>query len=67
MKVLMKLAGDIESEEAITAQEGLSDENRDDNLEGWINEQLRMSKEELEELKDKIKPVHWVLTKVSWL
>jgi len=64
-KELMKLASDIEGEEAITAQEGSSDENGDDNLEGWIDEWLRMSEEELEELEDEIKPVHLMLTKVS--
>jgi len=65
MKELMKLASDIEGEEAIMAQEGSSDENGDDNLDSWIDKRLRMSEEELEELEDKIKPVHLMLTKVS--
>jgi len=52
---LLKLAGDIEEEEAVTVwadSDGNKDSNGsgDDNIEGWVNKRLNMSKEELDEL-----------------
>lgn len=66
---LLKLAGDIEKEEAVIVwadSNGNKNSNGsgDDNVEGWVNKQLNMSKEELVELNEAIRPVCFMLTKV---
>jgi len=60
---LFKLAGEIEEEEAAAIQD---DEDADDNIEGWVDERLNMSEEELDELDEAVQPVRFLLTKVSY-
>ena len=64
---LFRLAGNIEEEEVATIQDSEGSDDENDNTEGWIDEQLNMSKEELDELEDAIQPVRFLLTKVSHL
>jgi len=63
---LFNLAEDIEKEEVATIQD-LEDEDDavNDNVEGWVDERLDMSEEDLEELDEAVKPVRFLLTKVN--
>jgi phosphopantothenoylcysteine synthetase/decarboxylase len=64
-KELLKLAGEIEHEEEITASDGgEGDAIDDDNNEGWVDERDEMTEEELHELEESIQPVRLLLTKV---
>ena len=56
---LLRLAGDIEEEEVATIQDSKGSDDENDNTEGWIDEWLNMSKEELDELEDTIQPVRF--------
>ena len=60
---LLRLAGNIDLEEAIMA----SDDGEDDNYEGWIDEREEMTADELRELAASIQPVTLLLTKVRLL
>ena len=69
---LYKLAGDIEGEELETQNEQDDDPqipeeeaSHDDNDEGWVNERDDMTEEELDDLEDTVKPIRFLLTKVS--
>ena len=66
---LLNLAGEIEAEEDATIHENLADGDvadgsSNDNVEGWVDERIMMSRERLEELEDAIRPVRFLLTKV---
>ena len=64
-KELLKLAGEIEVEEEVTASGGdEADTTEDDNDEGWVDECEEMTKDELLELSASVKPVRLLLTKV---
>ena len=61
----MKLAGNIDLEEEITASAGNKDDSvEDDNEEGWIDEHGEMTETELNELAISVQPVRLLLTKV---
>jgi len=66
MKELLTLAGNIEFEEVELArrdsEEGVGGE--DDSVEGWIDERMLMTEEELSELDESVGPVRLLLTKV---
>ena len=69
---LYKLAGDIEGEELETQNKQDNDPQipkeevpHDDNDEGWVNERDDMTGEELDDLEDSVKPIRFLLTKVS--
>jgi hypothetical protein len=65
-KELLKLAGEIDREEEITANTGDEvDATEDDNDEGWVDEHEEMTEEELLELAESVQPVRLLLTKVS--
>ena len=59
MKELLSLAGNIEFEEEAMAgrdsEEGVGGE--DNNLDGWIDERMLMTEEELSELDQSVEPV----------
>jgi hypothetical protein len=63
---LLKLAGDIELEEQITASAG-DDKAADDDEEGWIDKHEDMTEDELKELVASVQPVRLLLTKVTSL
>ena len=67
MMELLRVAGNIEEEEVAMIQDSEGGDDENDNTEGWIDEWLNMSEEELDELEDAIQPVHFLLTKVSHL
>ena len=58
---LLKLASDVDKEGELMA----SDEEEDDNDEGWIDECEEMTKAEIKELSASIAPVRLLLTKVN--
>ena len=67
---LQKLAGDIEREESsfpcgVWQEDG--EEASRDNVEGWVDERDEMDTDELQALDNAIRPVHFLLTKVSRL
>ena len=65
-KELLKLTGDMELEEEITAGTGDNmDETDDDNVTGWVDEHEEMTKEELMELWESVQLVRLLLTKVK--
>jgi hypothetical protein len=63
---LQALAGDIDHEEQATmvGVEIGSDEDEDDNMDGWIDERERMSAKDVEELDESVQPVRFMLVKV---
>jgi hypothetical protein len=62
---LLKLAGDIDLEEEITASAGdEGDAAEDDNTERWVDELEAMTEEELHDLSESVQPVRLLLTKV---
>jgi len=63
---LLKLAGDIDLEEQITASAS-DDEAADDEEEGWVDEHKDMTEDELKELAASVQPVRLLLTKVTSL
>ena len=70
-EVFDKLSGlwdDLEDEEAATRR-GLStnddeDEEQEDNTKGWIDKRDHMTDEEIDQLKDDVRPLQLVLMKV---
>jgi len=68
---LFKLAGNIEEEklemqiEQEDSQEEPEEGPRLDNDEGWVDEQVGMAEEDMNELEDSVRPIQFVLTKVS--
>jgi hypothetical protein len=68
---LLNLAGDIDLEEQETQAEQNDPQDRDkegledDNNEGWIDEQSEMTLEDIDELEEMVRPVRFLLTKVS--
>jgi hypothetical protein len=68
---LLNLAGDIDLEEQEAQAEQNDPQDRDeegledDNLEGWINEQSEMTLEDIDKLEEIVRPVWFLLTKVS--
>jgi hypothetical protein len=64
-KELLKLASEIDLEEEMIASAGdEGDATEDDDAEGWIDEHEEMTKEELLELAESVRPVRLLLTKV---
>ena len=63
---LLKLAGDIDLEEQITASAS-DDEVADDEEEGWVDKHEDMTEDELKELAASVQPVQLLLTKVTSL
>jgi hypothetical protein len=63
---LQALAADIDVEEKATRNgvEIESDDNEDDNMDGWIDERERMSPEDVEKLDESVQPVRFMLVKV---
>ena len=64
------MAGDIEMDELLTQVESEnSQEDKDgplhDNDEGWIDERDNMAEEDVDELEDSVRPLRYLLTKVS--
>jgi hypothetical protein len=57
---LLRLAGDVNIEGELMA----SDEEEDDNDEGWIDEREEMTQDELRALSASVAPVRLLLTKV---
>lgn len=64
---LQKLAGNIEEEEEATrAEEEAPEEgSNQDNNEGWIDEREGMTEEDINELEESVRPIRFLLTKVS--
>ena len=68
---LFKLAGNIEEEELETqieqedSQEEPEEGHRLDNDEDWVDERVGMAEEDVNELEDSVRPIRFVLTKVS--
>ena len=63
-KVLLALAGDIALEEEKT-HDNATDDDVDNNEDGWTNERELMSEWEREELDESVQPVRYLLIKVS--
>jgi len=62
---LLNLAGDIELEEEVSAEDGEDGEDgEDDNIEGWVDERDTMTATELKELDTQVRPIRLLLTKV---
>ena len=57
---LLRLAGDVDIEGNLMANE----EEDDDNDEGWIDEREEMTEDELKDLSASVAPVRLLLTKV---
>jgi len=64
---LLKLAGDIDLEERITASASDDEEAADDDEEGWVDELEDMTEDDLKELAASMQPVRLLLTKVTLL
>lgn len=67
-QVLLAIAGDIEEEEQIMAQENDAedgDTEDDDSLEGWVDEIEALTDEERENLQESIRPIKRMLVKVT--
>lgn len=67
-QTLLAMAGDIEQEEMISAQEQDDADSKvedDDDLEGWVDEVEALSAEEQENLNESIWPVKKMLVKVK--
>jgi nucleoside-diphosphate-sugar epimerase len=68
---LRRLAEEIETEEEATICEfqadsgGTESSSEDDNVEGWVDERENLSNEELEAMDEALKPVCFLLAKVS--
>jgi len=54
---------DFEDEELTGRDDG---EEEDDNVEGWIDERLLMTEQEVEKLDESVAPLRLLLTKVSY-
>ena len=63
---LQVLAADIDLEEESTRNgvEIGSDENEEDNVDGWIDEREKMSADDVEMLDESVQPVRFMLVKV---
>jgi hypothetical protein len=61
---LHKLASDIEGEDSLS-QSCVGDVESKDNVEGWVDERDEMNAEELTALDNDVRPVRFLLTKVS--
>jgi hypothetical protein len=67
MRELLKLAGDINLEEEITASAGNEEDATEDDSEGgWVDEHEEMTEDELLELAESVQPVRLLLTKVRY-
>jgi hypothetical protein len=67
-QMLLAIAGDIEEEEQIMAQENNTkdrDTEDDDSLEGWVDEVEALTDEERENLQESIWPIKRMLVKVT--
>ena len=66
LQELQVLAADINLEERATrvGVEIGSDDNEDDNMDGWIDERERMSAEDVTKLDESVQPVRFMLVKV---
>ena len=64
---LLKLAGNIDLEERITASASDDEEAADDDEEGWVDELEDMTEDDLKELAASVQPVRLLLTKVTLL
>lgn len=66
IRELQALAADIDVEENSTRNgvEAGSNENEDDNMDGWIDERAKMSAEDVETLDESVEPVRFMLVKV---
>jgi hypothetical protein len=65
LKEILKLADEIELEEAMAGVNGdEEDTTEDDNDEGWVDEREEMTEGELRRLTTSVKPVRLLLTKV---
>lgn len=63
---ILKLAGDLDLEEEMAANDVKDgEEEDDDNTEGWIDERDGMSEIQLEELENRVNPVRLLLLKVT--
>ncbi|KAF8232757.1 hypothetical protein L208DRAFT_1270462, partial [Tricholoma matsutake] len=66
LEELIALANEIEVEERLTRESANEDDDlEDDNEEGWIDEQAKLSKEDQEKLNEDVQPVRLVLVKIS--
>ena len=66
MNELRVLATDINIEELLTqANNAYKDADKEDDLEGWVNKQSRLSTLNLKRLKANVQPVQRMLVKVS--
>ena len=64
-KEILKLADEIEQEEAMAGVNGdEEDATEDDNDEGWVDEREEMTEGELRRLTRSVKPVRLLLSKV---
>jgi len=66
--MLLAIAGDIEEEEQIMAQENDTedrDTEDDESLEGWVDEVEALADEEWENLQEYIWPIKRMLVKVT--
>jgi hypothetical protein len=66
IRELQALAVDIDLEEKTTRHglESRSDEDDEDNIDGWIDERESMSAEDVEKLDESVQPVRFMLAKV---
>jgi hypothetical protein len=64
---LQKLAANIKAEEEATRaeEEVPEDGSNQDNNEGWIDEHNDMTDEDIEQLEESVRPIRFLLTKVS--
>lgn len=68
LEELIALANEIEVEERLTRESANEDDDlEDDNEEGWIDEQAKLSKEDQEKLNKDVQLVRLVLVKISVL
>jgi hypothetical protein len=66
LEELIRLAGNIEQEEAECHEVNSDDGDEEDNsIDGWINERANITDEEKEELNKAVKPICLVLTRVG--
>jgi hypothetical protein len=66
-QALLELVEGLDVEEIVTAAEiGFSDNEENDNIEGWADETTSLTEKEKEELRQSVQPVRFVLVKVCW-
>ena len=66
-KTLEKLASNIEAEkDVMRAEEDIPEDGLiQDNEEGWVDEWDDMTEEDIEELEESVRPIHFLLTKMG--